>query len=173
MPGRSEPKLAPCTGNLQQISRVGDVPPSDGGTVLVPLVCGIDASGTGLPLHLSPRKIPAPASGQMLLEAAVVAWLDGASGTDAAGGLTTALGQNAERFVRGVTLQNDAAIIDFSTAFGALPNVSASGVRIRLLTQASAAARQVPSVRSVTFSLEGSCQAFATALEILDCGGVQ
>lgn len=85
-------------------------------------------------------------------------------------GLGSWFGPNTAGMVKNVTITNGAAVVDFDAALPTvIPNASASAGSKLLLSQLDATVFQFPTVTSVVYRLDGSCDAFSEWLQYGGC----
>jgi hypothetical protein len=81
-------------------------------------------------------------------------------------GVTSFFSQETAGMLRGVTVDPDGhAIVDFGDFSGIIPNASSSLGSALLLGELNATVFQFPTVRSVEYRFDGSCDAFANWLQ--------
>lgn len=133
-------------------------PPGEGGrVVLVHFLCG-DAASPHVGVVGVPRRI---GEGSGVLAAAMAEQLEGPSATERDGGLFSQLDEGSAGLLRGVTIADGTAVVDFEDDLvAALEHVGTSAGGIGFLDQLDATAFQFPTVERVEYRLGGSCQAF-------------
>lgn len=137
------------------------------GELNVLLTCG--GESLGFPAFVVTRLSPVSADPSARLQAAVGAWLAGPSPQELAAGYTTVFGADRSDLLQGVRVQGERAYVDLTEAFERLPNLTTSTAGSYFLTQAAVAARQVPEFQKVEYTIAGSCDRFARALELHSC----
>jgi hypothetical protein len=106
---------------------------------------------------------------QAVLRAALDALLAGPTAEEQAGGATSWFSSATAGMVLGVTLDDGDAIVDFGDLPSVIPNASTSAGSQMLLAQLDATAFQFPTVETVTYRLDGDCEAFSAWLQYGGC----
>lgn len=164
----TEPPPAPvCGPGPTPVRSLDDALVVTEGEVNVLVTCG--GESLGFPAFVVTRETSGSAEASARLQSAVGAWLAGPSPTELEAGYTTVFGTDQSDLLQGVRVQGQHAYVDFTEALERLPNLTASTARTYFLAQAAVAGRQVSGLVRVDFTIAGSCERFALALELDDC----
>lgn len=135
----------------------------------------IDTDSASLSIHFSrgestatvTRRVPA---GTVGLEAALRQLLRGPTPAERAEGIHSWFSDTTAQALRSVQV-NEAghAVVDFADLRELIPNASASAGSAMLLRELNGTAFAVPSVESVEYRIEGSCEAFWEWLQYGGC----
>jgi hypothetical protein len=109
-----------------------------------------------------------PASPRVL-QASLEAMLAGPSPAEARASLGSGFSPATARLLRSVTLSNGHAVVDFADLRSVIPTASSSAGSARLLAQLDATVFQFPTVASVEYRIDGSCEAFNEWLQFGGC----
>ncbi|HEX2850446.1 MAG TPA: Gmad2 immunoglobulin-like domain-containing protein [Acidimicrobiales bacterium] len=154
---------APTPASLCQGYRApAPAPGADQMVVTVFYSCGTEAPP--VPVY---RLVPATAG---LLRASLEQLLAGPTVAERNAGLGSWFGTATAGLLDGVTITNVAAVVDLDAALPtAIPNASTSAGSKLLLDQLDATVFQFPTVASVTYRLDGNCEAFSEWLQYGGC----
>ena len=136
-------------------------PPAGEMTVTVFYSCSADAKPVA-----TYRLYP---SNRAVLRTALDQLLAGPSAAERAAGLTSWFSSSTAGYVRSVTLSSGQATVDFGDLRSVVPNASTSTGSHLLLSQLDATVFQYPTITSVIYRMEGSCQTFGEWLQIDGC----
>jgi hypothetical protein len=125
-----------------------------------------DASDDAIALHPVYRAVPASPA---VLDASLVALLSGPTAEEQQASLSSWFSAATKDALRGVTITNAHAVVDFVDLRRLIPNASSSAGSERLLSQLDATVFQFSSVRSVEYRLDGSCADFNEWLQYGGC----
>jgi hypothetical protein len=104
------------------------------------------------------RTVPATTG---VLRASLEQLLAGPTDAEQSAGLSSWFSEKTERMLLSVTLEaNDTAVVDLGDLRSVIPNASTSAGSEILLAQLNATVFQFPTVASVEYRIEGSCDAF-------------
>lgn len=95
--------------------------------------------------------------------------LSGPSTAEQAAGLTSWFSSSTASYLRRVTLDAGRATVDFGDLRSVIPNASTSAGSHLLLSQLDATVFQFPTVTSVIYRIDGSCQVFGEWLQLDGC----
>ena len=96
-----------------------------------------------------------------VLRASLDALLAGPTEDERAGGLSSWFSNETAEMLEGVTIDGEgAAVVDLGDLRAAVPNASTSAGSAQLLEQLNATVFQFPTVMSVEYRIDGSCDAF-------------
>jgi len=123
--------------------------------------CGVDA--VPVPTY---RLYPTSTA---LLRTALDALVAGPSPAERAAGLQSWFSSLTEGMVQRVTLSSGRATVDFGDMRSVIPNASTSAGSRLLLSQLDATVFQFPTVTSVLYRIDGSCQTFGEWLQLDAC----
>lgn len=123
--------------------------------------CNVDAGP--IPTY---RVVPVTSG---VLHAALDQLLAGPTAPERAAGLTSWFSSATAGYVRGVTVRAGTATVDFGDLRPLIPNASTSAGSRLLLSQLDATVTQFPTVTSVLYRIDGSCQAFGEWLQLDAC----
>jgi hypothetical protein len=104
-----------------------------------------------------------------VLRAALDALVAGPTAAERNAGFTSWFSDTTTHVVRSVNLRDAAAVVDFVDLRPLIPNASASAGSQMLLGELDATVFAIPGVESVEYRMSGSCDEFATWLQ-LECG---
>lgn len=100
------------------------------------------------------------------IEAAFRELVGGPTPAESDAGASSWFTNETQNMLRSTRLDNGRLIVDFDDFSAVIPNASTSCGSARLLAELSTTAFQFPDVESVTFSFEGSCEAFGEFLQM-------
>lgn len=124
------------------------------------------AGGAENAVHPVYRAVPkSPA----VLRASLEALLAGLTPAERAGSLGSWFSEETEGMLRGVTITEGHAVVDFDDLRPVIPNASSSAGSARLLAQLDATVFQFRSVESVEYRINGDCEAFNEWLQFGGC----
>jgi hypothetical protein len=126
-----------------------------------------DAPGSaGVAVHPVFRAVPkSPA----VLRASLEALLAGVTAAERAGSLGSWFSEETAGMLKGVTITDGHAVVDFDDLRPVIPNASSSAGSERLLAQLDATVFQFRSVESVEYRINGDCEAFNEWLQFGGC----
>lgn len=104
------------------------------------------------------------------LETALRELLRGPTGSERDAGIHSWFSPATEGALRSVTIEQERAIIDFGDLSSLIPNASTSAGSAMLLRELNGTVFEFPSVQSIEYRIEGSCERF---WEWLQRGGCQ
>lgn len=125
-----------------------------------------DAEGDGGVLTPVYRRVPRSTP---VLRASLEALVRGPAPAERDAGLDSLFSDATAGTIRGVTVRDGHAVVDFEDLRGIIPNASSSAGSASLLSQLDATVFQLRSVTSVEYRLEGSCEAFGEWLQYGGC----
>ena len=137
------------------------VPPAGEMVVTVFYSCGLDAAPT--PTY---RVYPTTTA---VLRTTLDQLLAGPSAAERAAGLTSWFSSDTVGYVSAVSVVSGTATVDFGDLPAVIPNASTSAGSHLLLSQLDATVFQFPSVDTVLYQIDGSCQRFGEWLQIDGC----
>lgn len=142
-------------------------PPLAADEMEVTLYFGCDRAGTGeaqpIPVH---RAVP---RSEGVLRASLGALLEGPTAEEVDAGISSWFSPATAGLLRNVTLSEGHAVVDLGDLRSVIPNASTSAGSALLLSQLDATVFQFPTVESVEYRLEGSCEAFTEWLQTGGC----
>lgn len=140
------------------------LPAADQMEVTIYLQCDPGAAGLApMPVYrLVPRR---PA----VLTAAIEALLAGPTEAESRAGLQSWFSTATAHALLGVSLSDGHAVVDLADLRSIIPNASTSAGSQQLLSQLDATVFRFPTVASVEYRIEGSCEAFTEWLQIGGC----
>ena len=154
------PTLVP-TSACPNYAMARPTPPAGEMVVTVFYSCGVDAAPVPT-YRLYPRTTA-------LLLTTLDQLLAGPSTTERAAGLSSWFSASTASYVRRVTLDAGRATVDFGDLRSVIPNASTSAGSHLLLSQLDATVFQFPTVTSVIYRIDGSCQVFGEWLQLDGC----
>ena len=154
------PTLVP-TSACPNYAMTRPVPPPGEMVVAVFYSCGLD--GAAVPTYRLYLKSAA------LLRVTLDELLAGPTAAERAAGLSSWFSASTAGYVRQVTLDAGRATVDFGDLRSVIPNASTSAGSRLLLSQLDATVFQFPTVTSVIYRIDGSCQTFGEWLQLDGC----
>lgn len=137
------------------------VAPSGEMVVTVFYTCGVD--GPAVPTY---RVYPTTTAS---LRTALDQLLAGPTSAEQAAGLTSWFSSATAGYLVGVTVSSGNAVVDLSDLRAVIPNASTSAGSHMLLAQLDATVFQFPTVTTVLYRIDGSCQLFGEWLQLDGC----
>jgi hypothetical protein len=125
-----------------------------------------DRDGGDVSLHPAYRAVPRSAG---VLRASLEALLAGPTAAEREATLGSWFSADTAGMLRSVSMRDGHAVVDFRDLRPVIPNASSSAGSVRLLSQLDGTVFQFPSVRSVEYRIDGSCEAFTEWLQIGGC----
>lgn len=155
------PAPSACAPAGRKIDAVAEVPRSPK-PARIYRSCTTEASPLGLPVYGFPVTV-ADGSQPTAAKVVVERYFDGIpTGSGYDGEYATVLGSDADAYLAGVTVADGLVTIDFSDRLRQHPALGATAFDDVLATELSATALQF--VNAVQFTISGSCEAFAVAV---------
>lgn len=136
-------------------------PPAGEMVVTVYYSCSVDAAP--VPTY---RLYPATTA---VLRTALDQLLAGPSAPERAAGLTSWFSSSTAGYVQSVSLSSGSATVDLGDLRSVIPNASTSAGSHMLLSQLDATVFQFPTITTVMYRIDGSCQTFGEWLQIEGC----
>ena len=140
------------------------LPAADQMEVTIYLQCDPGATGLApLPVH---RLVPRSAG---VLRASIEALLAGPTEAESRAGLRSWFSPATADALLGVSLADGHAVVDLADIRSIIPNASTSAGSQQLLSQLDATVFRFPTVTSVEYRIDGSCETFTEWLQIGGC----
>jgi hypothetical protein len=138
-------------------------PTAPAGEMVVTVFYSCDVDAVPVPTY---RLYPTTTA---LLRTALDELVAGPSSAERAAGLQSWFSSLTAGMVRRVTLSSGSATVDFGDMRSVIPNASTSAGSRLLLSQLDATVFQFPTVTSVFYRIDGSCQTFGEWLQLDTC----
>jgi hypothetical protein len=124
---------------------------------------GVPSSADCSEVAAYPRTVP---TGENLIGATFEALLAGPTDDEKAGGAYSFFGPATDGYLRSAALVEGALTVDFTDFSQVIPNASSSCGSGQLLSELTSTAFQFSEVVSVTYTFEGSCEAFGEFVQM-------
>lgn len=155
------PAAADCDGFMAARPALG----SGQMEVAVVYTCDPGSSAEGTPFTVY-RAVPESST---VLRASLTALLAGPTAEEREAGLTSMFSASTASLLRGVTLTDGHAVVDFGDLRPVVPSASSSAGSTILLSQLDGTVFRFPTVRSAEYRIEGSCTTFTEWLQLGGC----
>lgn len=143
----------------------GEQPGAGEMTVTAYYTC--DPEGRAVPAPEPVSRVVPASSG--VLRASLTALLAGPTAVETDAGLSSFFSSATAGLLRGVTLDDGRAVVDFGDLPSVIPNASSSAGSALLLSELDATVFQFSTVRTAEYRIAGSCTAFTEWLQLGGC----
>jgi hypothetical protein len=157
-------------GEFERASCGGYEPPRPvvgAGEMEVTLTFNCDEAGGDVVAPIPVYRVVPSSTG--VLRASLDALLAGPTPEESAAGISSWFSAETAGMLRGVTLADGHAVVDLADLRPVIPNASTSAGSALLLHQLDSTVFRFPSVETVEYRLEGSCERFSEWLQLGGC----